>query len=362
MNTIAFTPDPRARVAGTIEVPTALFQQRPDHPCQRVTELHAGTLLVRGVLDHNLDIHRFVDVFVQLDQHGLAMDEALKMPLPELLELSYKANGHTRGLLWREDRTAAPDTVRVTVHLIEDEDTSVRVYNSFDSSDSSKRSNDQIQSAMKLAGVEVKNFIRSGSGLKTALGYCMDILYGGAEPKTAKLRGVNRIVAGLAPRTLEARLDELVPILPTMRRFKDAIELFDATDAAPKRTPIAPAFLGGYLSILHRDSERGLEFMNELVASKGEQLNDEMDAVFAIRYVESHINEMRSEPEPRRKARMELACVLNAYSAWLDGRMFPVGSYPLSERIFSTFNPALRPPRQSKARANRKAEGERQTA
>lgn len=353
MNPI-FQSDPRARVAGVIEAPTAVFQQLPDHPAQRVTELHAGTLLVRGILDHNLDVHRDVDAFVQLDRHNLTMADAAKMSLETLLPLAYKGNGHTRALLWREGRTPTPETVRVCVHLVADEDTSVRVYNSFDSSDSSKRAKDQVQSAMRLADIRVRGFLRTGSGLKSALGYCMDVLWGGTAPKIAVARGVAQVAAGLTPKTLEERLDELVPILPTMRRFKPAIELLDQVEPTPKSVPLAPAYLAGYLSILHRDAERGLDFMRELVGSAGEQVNDEMDAVFAIRFLDKHIADMRVEPEPAKQARMRLACVLNAYTTWSTGIMLASGAYPLNEKIIATFNPALKLP----ARARRKAEAQ----
>jgi hypothetical protein len=48
-----------------------------------------------------------------------------------------------------------------------------------------------------------------------------------------------------------------------------------------------------------------------------------------------------------------MATVLNAYEAWAEGRMLPSGAYPTSERIFSTFNPALRPPRPTRQRVRK---------
>jgi hypothetical protein len=353
-----FQPDPRARVAGTLEVPTVDFQQLPDHPSQRVTELHAGTLLVRGILEHALDVHRDVDAFVQLDRHSLTMEQAAAMPLQALLPLAYKGNGHTRSLLWREDRVPVPETVRLTVHLVADTDTSVRLYNSFDSSDSSKRTNDMVQSAMRLAGIEARGYLRTGRGMQVALGYCMEVLRGGKPPKTGRPRRVAPVVAELVPRTLEERLNELVPILPVMRRFKPAIDLLDQAEPRPKSVPLTPAYLGGYISILHRDADKGLDFIKELVSSAGDQLDEEMDAVFAVKFLDKHIAELRKQPGPARRARMQLACVLNAYTAYTDGRMLPSGAYPTGERIIASFNPELKPAPRRRRRAEAEATAE----
>jgi hypothetical protein len=142
----------------------------------------------------------------------------------------------------------------------------------------------------------------------------------------------------------------LLPHLVAVERFKPALIALDELDLSTGPIPIAPpAFVGAYLSILHRDPEPGREFLAQLQDEEAGQYGaGTMDAFYAIRKVGDYLfdPERRRQTKPQRRSEQALACVLNCFEKWLADpeAVFKADDFKslIGGAAIRRFNPVLR--------------------
>jgi hypothetical protein len=337
----AFAPDPRSRYLGVLEVNRSIFHDLPQHPAQRQTPLHAVTLLSAGVLNHPLDQHSEVAaILVGNAATGLTVEAlALKYaanPHATLTECGIKANGHTRDFIWEAGRAPTPETLRVAVYAAVDERAAIAVYNAFDSLVSVKSRKDVMQSTLHVAGITpVSPFVQKASSLASALDVAAGVLFGNLDHRAFVLP-----VEYDPLNKADGELHTLLPYLTAVARFKDAIVALDNLNVSTQTIPLRQAaFVGAYLSILHRDPERGSEFLELIQQGEGGFTDGLMDAPYAIKNLfPKVIHPKLKQTTPAYRKQQIVNCVLNVFEGWCANPDFVTADFPTRGAIVRKFN------------------------
>jgi hypothetical protein len=347
--TRVFTPDLTASdYIATIEtLPYPIFSQLPDHPIQRDTALHAVRLLGSGVLDPPLEQHREVSVILVGDPARdvtiAGMREQFAADCHRALATwGHKGNGHSRDHLARTGHWTAPPTVRATIYAAADPKAAAQIYQAIDSIDAAKVATDQLQSTLRIARITPRSeFVQRCSGLSRALDLAIGVLCGSlryARPRYLAQAGDHMIP--------EAMLEyyTLLPYLNAVETFKSAIEIIDELKLSAKALPLKPPYLAAYLSILQRDPEAGVPFIEAVKNGSGIQSNERIDPVFVVHALPPYFAAAQRSRNLKAKQRAtQMLCgVLNAYEGWGKGEDFQVSKPPLRDTVIAHFNAVLR--------------------
>ena len=338
-----FTSDPRIPYLGTIEaLPWAIFRALPPHPAQRDTELHAARLLASGVLNPPLEQHREVRVILCGNSTEIKT-HFLQDQLAALQQYGCKLDGHTRAKLDETNHWTAPEICRATIYAAETPEAALLAYQATDSIDAAKIATDEMQSTLAIAQITPRSpVLRKCIGLSTALNLSIGVLCGSLRcrapkhlPQTAELELPDQL------RSYAAHL----PYLQTVHLFRNAIETLDAILLSMSRglpqggTP----YLAGWITILQRDPQDGAVFLDQVTKSTGTLRQGEMDAVYVVHHLRSHLDQ-KKPLNPAQRSEQAYCGILNAYHAWSNGREFRADDYrPVTrEAILNEFNPILR--------------------
>jgi hypothetical protein len=345
-----FVPNPNIIYLDTIDdLPLAKFMALPDHPAQRQTTLHAATLISSGVLDQPLDQHREVAVIlIGRPDEGDTIDNLIRIYRADqedaFRQRGHKLNGHTRAHCWGlGDGIPAPESVRATVYAALDNAAATKSYNAVDSGTAVKGKKDMSQTTVRVAQITPNSeWLRKAAGLTKVLHLAATVVCGSREFVPAELRHV--LLDQLAPTPLYQYLHRELPHLAATMYFKPALEALDALGPTATLMPMRDCFAAGYLSILHRDPDRGKEFLELLQVEGGSYLDDLMDPFYAIKKVGDKVFDKREiqKTTPAQRDMMVLATVLNAYDGWNQDAHFKADKFPMEQRVIATFNPILR--------------------
>jgi hypothetical protein len=346
--TAPFVANPHILHLETIkDLPLGTFTALPDHPAQRQTVLHAARLISSGVLDEPLDQHREVAaILIGRPEQGDTIES-----LSSLWHASHddafsrrghKLNGHTRTHVWSLEGIPAPATVRTTVYAATDMAAATKAYNALDSLIAVKARRDMNQTTVRVAKITPNWWwLRQASGLSKVLQLAATVC---GSTVMSEFREV--LLAKENPDPIYQQVHRSLPLLASVHYFKPALEALDALAPTKSEMPLGSAFIAGYLSVLHRDGERGREFLEKLQTEKGAYMDGLMDAFYAIKMVE---NQLLSKNEKQKikitgdqRDLMVLANVLNAYEGWKTARDFKADKFPTDQRVIATFNPVLR--------------------
>jgi hypothetical protein len=331
------------------DLPLARFMALPDHPAQRQTELHAATLVSSSVLDEPLDQHREVAVIlIGRPDEGDTIDKLIGMYRADqedaFTRRGHKQNGHTRAYCWGlGDGIPAPESVRATVYAALDIAAATKSYNAVDSGTAVKGKKDMSQTTVRMARITPNSdWLRKAAGLTKVLHLAAGVVCGSRDFVPRELRSV--LLDQLAPTPLYQHMHRELPHLARTMYFKPALEALDALSPTEALMPMRDCFAAGYLSILHRDPERGKEFLEVLQVESGSYLDHLMDAFYAIKKVGDKIFDKREmqKTTPAQRDMMILATVLNAYEGWAAARDFKADKFPVDLRVIASFNPVLR--------------------
>jgi hypothetical protein len=343
-----FTPNPSSQFLGVIDIDRTLFSQLPDHPAQRQTALHAINLLSYGVLNDPLDQHRDVEVLLIGEPATGRTIEAMvaafqENPQGAIKRFGHKLNGHTRGYIWEKSLLPAPITLRAFVRVATDRRSAVQVYNAVDSLVSVKSRKDVMQSTLNVAGIHpVSDLLQKSGVMAPALDLASGVLFGSFEYRA---RHLLQITGNVVRDQADDDLHALLPHLAAVRVFKPAILALDTLNLLPKVLPAKAPFVGAYLSILHRDPDEGLCFLQALRTEAGASVGGLMDSFFTIRAVFEYLNEgtRRSRSSPAQRAMQIMYCVLNTYAGWkVQGDAYRTEGFPLRKQVIAQFNPGFK--------------------
>jgi hypothetical protein len=330
----------------TIELPYAVFRKFRVHPTQRDTALHAIRLHGTRHLDRPLEQHcevsgiligdpaRNVTIASMREQFTADRDAALDA-------WAHKADGHCRVYLADRGLWAAPSILRTTLYAARDAKAAAQIYQAIDSIDAAKRPADQLQSTLRVAGIAPQSeFVQKCSGLQRALDLATGVFCGSLH-YTAK--SLSKADDQLIPEEMR-EFHALLPYLRAVETFKPAIEIIDDLKLSGKTIPLEAPFVGAYLSVLQRDPEEGLRFLEAVKSGSGTLQNEQMDPIFIVHSLPPYFaNRKARDLKPAVRTAQKLSGVLNAYEAWLKGVNFPTGkpNY-LRESVIARFNPVLR--------------------
>ena len=290
-----FTPDPRIPYLGTIEaLPWGIFCALPPHPAQRDTELHAARLLASGVLNPPFEQHREVGVILcgnitEIKAHFF------EDQLAALQQYGCKLDGHTRAKLDETKHWTAPETCRATIYAAETPEAALLAYQATDSIDAAKIATDEMQSTLAIAQITPRSpVLRKCIGLSTALNLSIGVLCGSLRcrapkhlPQTAELELPDQL------RSYAAHL----PYLQAAYLFRNAIETLDAILLSASMSRGLPQggtpYLAGWITILQRDPQDGAVFLDQVTKSTGTLRQGEMDAVYVVHHLRSHLDQKK---------------------------------------------------------------------
>lgn len=361
---MAFAPNPHIVFVDHLEeLPLADFVALPDHPAQRQTAIHAVSLIAAGVLNEALDQHREVEIILIGDpEGGDTIEKMLELyrrdPAAAFQRYGHKQNGHTRVYCWTTiEGLPVPETVRATVYAARDVAAATKSYNAVDSGSSVKGLKDMTQTTVHIAQLTpVSEWLKRASGLTNVLSMAQHVVCGGSFVP-GDLRKV--LLDQLQPTALEKSLHEALPHLAAVQYFKPALELLDSLEPSSAMMPVSAPYMAGYLSLLHRDPQRGKAFLEALQSEHGEYTGGLMDAFYCIKKVGDRVFDEREKMKttPGQRNRMVLSCVLNAYEGWNgDSDNFKADKYPTETRVLASFNPDLHGAVTSVMKARQRAE------
>lgn len=349
MSAPVFIPNPNLRYVGTIDdYPRAAFMPLPAHPAQRATELHAINLAGSGVLDVPLDQHREVGI-VMIGDAATSVDDMIAAYANHrdaaLAKYGHVLNGHTRRYLWGlANGLAAPDLLRATVYAATDKEAAIMAYKAVDSIVSVKGRKDTMQSTLRVAGlVPESDWMKRAGQLAPALDLAIAVLCGGRHHKLAHMRAVLRHEIGERAH-IDPKMYTLLPHLAQVDYFRDPLLEFDGLDLSARDLPLGAPFVAGYLSIMLRDPEQGLQFIEKLRGEPGAYAGGLMDAFYCIRKIDDVVNDAKAKLSTTAAERTDklLATVLNAYEGWRsEADSFKADKYPTEAGIIGRFNPVL---------------------
>jgi hypothetical protein len=363
-----FVPDPAIRYLGTIEVSRDVFHALPDHPEQRQTALHAIDLLRSEVLNHSLDIHRNVDIHLVSDNLDELAAQITANPAQLIVEArqrgeAFKVNGHTRDQMWDRGLAPAPEMLRVTIWGVQRNSSgATRLYKAFDALAAVKGKKDEMQSTLKAAGIDpTSDAVRKATNLAPALLWATAVICGSIEYRNYPLE---LLTDGPTMTPFDQEIHKLLPKLGTVKYYRQAIMALDQIDINPEMMPVLPAvFIGGYVSILHRNPVEGLEFLRRLKDSESGETNGTlMDAFAAIKKVRSYVMDPARyrQTKPLNRQVHILNSVLNAFIGWhtTENHAYTVDAFPFRPNAISSFNPVLRSQAQTFDRATARQRAE----
>jgi hypothetical protein len=342
-----FAPDPCITYLATIEaLPWASFRALPPHPAQRDTEIHAARLLTSGVLNAPLEQHREVRIILS----GIITEIKARFAedhLAALQQYGCKLDGHTRAKLGETNHWVAPETCRATIYAAETAEATLLAYQATDSIDAAKIATDELQSTLSIAQITLRSpALRKCTGLSAALNLSIGALCGSLRccapkhlPQTGELR---------LPDHLRSYAVHL-PYLQAVYLFGDAIETLDAivlsTSGSRGLPQGGPPYIAGWLTILKRDPKDGAVFLGLVTKAAGTLQKGEMDAVYVVHHLRSHLDQKR-DLKPAQRRTQAYCGILNAYDAWSSGREFQADDYRnvTREAILNRFNPVVRQP------------------
>ena len=339
---------------GHISMTPEEFSHLKAHPTQRETSIHALSVLKRGVLSTSNAQHARAAAML-FDPTGANDAEALgalfvENPSQALATYGYKADGHTRDLLWSTGRAAAPPSLDISVTAVSSMAEAVRLYSAFDSIVAAKGQADSMISTLEAAGVTpVSDLFRNPRWLRSSLDLIWSLEHG-----RLGLRVPTSASPAEAPEPLNGdsftgavNFDEEVakslPYLPLVTTYADALRFLDQQHMTKKMLPLGSSFLAAYAAIIRRDGEEGERFIESLFGATGSSSPAGMDAIHAIKNatprIEASVKNRRAKAAGR--IQMTLAVTLNAYEAHRTGQL--IAPYPaldaFTARIVSVFNP-----------------------
>jgi hypothetical protein len=199
------------------------------------------------------------------------------------------------------------------------------------------------QTTVKVAGITPNSvWLRKATGLRKVLQLASTVICGNPDFVQAELRTV--LLDKLQPNPLYQEVHRALPDLAATTYFKSALEALDALGPTAAIMPMKDSFAAGYVSILHRDPERGKEFLELLQVESGSYQDGAMDAFYAIKKVADKVFDKREMQKTTTAQRDNtiLATVLNAYTGWNSEREFKADNFPKDQRVIATFNPILK--------------------
>lgn len=120
-----------------------------DNPIQRDTRKHAAKA-EKGHLKKLVETHCDVS--------------AARLPDGKLIKL----DGHTRDLLWHENRLTAPDMLSVRIYPVQSELDAIRLYKYFDNQAAVENASDRLSGAYRHFSIEPKHRLLTHGGVSSA--------------------------------------------------------------------------------------------------------------------------------------------------------------------------------------------------
>ncbi len=201
----------------------------------------------------------------------------------------YKADGHTRLLLWSKGIVPPPSSLIVDVYACADEIAVESLYDKFDNYAATENGTDRVTGAYREAGISPRSPMLREGGISTAV------------------RGLYHYLTQTAP---DAKTKNVV-INKSVRMFADEIMLLDGVE--PTRFLFPTGIVMGALMTLTIHPERGVEFWTRYGANAGQKNGERMDAVQAL--LERHAKE-KGKANGRRDA-IFMATSVAAVEGWL---------------------------------------------
>ena len=317
----------RNKYLGSVEVPWGVFHGTKGHPNQRVTAQHAARLVLSGVLEKPLDIHRCVSaVMVGNVAESERLFKAAKAGVFDL-EGTFKLDGHSRTLAQANGRAPVPETVIVHVYAAVDAAASAALYNAFDSGVSTKKNADKGQSALRSAGLEPQSALfQNGSVILKALRLGSAII----DEGTVHTKTVNAAKsAESGEMTLDQALAALIPGLELAKRFLPQLKVLDEIGIVGKTMPANSDAVGAYLAIMVSDPDGAREFLTALRAGKALLEDGTADALYMASQAIKTASDKRRRLKGIDRTQSIVATIINAFNGHKAGETFDA-SKPLS--------------------------------
>lgn len=204
-----------------------------DNPRQRDTARHARKAAFRHLKTDSVT-QRFV---AAADLHG------------ELIKL----DGHTRALLWKDQKLAAPDHVLATIYHVDNAEDVKELYTHFDNAYASENATDRVLGAYHEWGVPAKSSLLQEGGITAAFNV---ILHTGTSYKN------------------------LVTTYDLVGFFATELTIIDSFDLPKSKFP--GGVIAGMLVTVRVYGEGAMDFYVRYAQNKGNKIEQERDGVMAL--------------------------------------------------------------------------------
>ena len=225
-----------------------------------------------------------------------AVAEALRwVSAAELNRKLYKVDGHTRALLWGEERLTAPASVFATVYRCSSVAELNELYATFDTQSASETLYDSVTGAFHEQGLELRSKRLRGGSIVDALSIAT----------TGRARNEDKSNAA------KDNLD----VYQAVSMFRKELQLLDAVDPQPDvfHTGVVAAAL---LSLAQAPSN--LEFFRLLSANRGEKKMGMRDPVESVLWSVQELQKAGRSWEKDRQVKL-CAQTLRAIDTWNAG-------------------------------------------
>ena len=327
---------------GSVEVPWDQWHAIPAHPVQRVTSKHAAQLVMSGVLEKPLDIHRSVAAVVVGDtSDAVALFRSRGAAVLSGANVN-KIDGHSRTLAQANAKAPKPASVIVNIWAASDQAASAALYQAFDSSVSSKKTADKGQSALRAAGIEPQSSLMQAGGVVLKALKLADAIINEGTVHTKTVNAAKRADAATEELTLDQAMAALVPGLALAKRYYSELLLLDGLNIAQRIMPANADAIAAYLAILVKDPTQGMEFLTQLRAGKGESVDGQADALFMAAQAVKMAADKRKRLRGNDRVAAIIATLLNTFNGYKTSEVYDAARAPSSVGVIASMFEAER--------------------